>query len=474
MNVLLIRPHPGRANDACLPPIGLGYVAGYLRKHGLDPELWDLTLGANTVRGLKKRILNGPEADLIGIQVYSRDVYCVKEMFDALATILSPKTVVAIGGPHPTVAPEHSLRYFNRADVVFIGEAERSFAKMAIQLREQGSFSKEDLAGIAWMEGDEVRLNSQEFVEDLDMLGHPAWDLIPPNRYHPESLSGSTIRLPSAAIQVGRGCPFQCTFCSARSIDGHMPRKHSIPHVIEDIHLFHRKYGVREFKIMDDNFTIDKKYVLDFCNSVHVLGFDVVYSMPCGVHVNTLDDDILDALKTIGMRHIPVALESGSQRIVDAMRKNINLEDAGRKIHHIASKGFGVICYFMIGYKDETVDDIKKTIRLSLELPLLRAHFNSFCPFPGTEVFDQLKKEGRIKNISWHLQHFETVNFSFANGLDKATLTRWRIWALIRFYILRPSYGWKLLSQVKNRHQILFIIRKGLEFFGLWRYRNWV
>lgn len=467
MKILLIRPHPGHGNDASLPPMGLGYLAGSLRRKGFDPEIWDLSLGRKTMREFEQRVARGVDAAVVGVQVYSRDVVHIRRFLDTLNPKLDAKTVLALGGPHPSVAPDHALEYFARADVAFIGEAETSFVQMALQLRERGSFSPEEIAGLAWRDGGVVCKNPQEFVQDLDALGHPAWDLIPPNRYHPESLSALAVRLPVAVLIAGRGCPFHCTFCSSRSIDGHIPRRHSVEHLLEDIRLFYNHYGVREIKLMDDNFTTNKRYVLDFCDAVSRLGYDLYFSIPCGVHVNTLDDEILDALKRIRIYNIAVALESGSQRIVDAMRKNIQLDHAITKIKHIAAKGIPVTCYFMIGYKDETVEDIKKTIRLSLSLPLIRAHFNAFCPFPGTEVFEELKREGRLSDVPWHLQHFEAVNYSFARGLDKRALTRWRIWALVRFYLLRPRNGVRLLAGVKSWYQISFIFEKTLDFFAI-------
>ncbi len=470
MKVLLIRPDPGVAGDASLPPIGLGYLATSVRKEGLEPEIWDLTLGRRIREAFRRRLQKGLDGCVVGIQVYSRDVLAVKRLHDSLLPACTARTVVALGGPHPSVAPEHALRYLSRADVAFMGEAETSFGRMVRQVRDHGGVRKEDLAGAAWLENGEVRTTARTLIEDLDDLGHPAWDLIPPPRYHPETLSALAVRLPVAVLMAGRGCPFHCTFCSARSLDGHRPRKHSVAHLLQDIRLFHETYGVREIKLMDDNFTTNKGYVLDFCDRVQALRYDLQFSMPCGLHINTLDDEILDALKRIRMYNVAVALESGSQRIVDAMRKNINLEEAAAKIRHIASRGVPVTCYFMIGYKGETAADIRKTIRLALDLPLIRAHFNAFCPFPGTEVFEQLRREGKLKDIPWHLQHFEAVNYSFADGLSRKALTRWRIWALARFYILRPRNGLRLLAGLKSRQQLSIVARKFLDFFGLDRW----
>lgn len=467
MKVLLIRPDPGVAGDASLPPIGLGYLASSVRRAGVEPEIWDLTLGRETRRAFRRRVEQGLDGDVVGIQVYSRDVLAVKRLHDSLLPACTDRTVVALGGPHASVAPEHALRYFSRADMVFIGEAETSFGETVRQVRERGAVRKEDLSNVAWLANGELRATPRTFAEDLDELGHPAWDLIPPPRYHPETLSALAVRLPVAVLMAGRGCPFHCTFCSARSLDGHRPRKHSVAHLLQDIRLFHERYGVREIKLMDDNFTTNKRYVLEFCDRVQALGYALQFSMPCGLHVNTLDDEVLDALKRIRMYNVAVALESGSQRIVDAMKKNIDLEAAVARIRHIASRGFPVTCYFMIGYRGETAADIRKTIRVALALPLVRAHFNAFCPFPGTEVFEELKREGKLQDIPWHLQHFEAVNYSFAEGLSRKALTRWRIWALTRFYILRPRNGLRLLAGLRNRHQLFMVGRKFVEFFGL-------
>ena len=138
--VLLIRPNPGKSIYASIPPLGIGYLATNLRKAGIEPEIWDLALGGKVIKEFKKRVGQKLDADLVGLQTYSRDVAQTKAFMDWLSPRLSPKTTVVLGGPHASVATEHALTYLDRANFAFFGEALSEMKKVVWLTRQEAVY----------------------------------------------------------------------------------------------------------------------------------------------------------------------------------------------------------------------------------------------------------------------------------------------------------------------------------------------
>jgi radical SAM superfamily enzyme YgiQ (UPF0313 family) len=134
----------------------------------------------------------------------------------------------------------------------------------------------------------------------------------------------------------------------------------------------------------------------------------------------------------------------------------------------IRRKGFKVIAYFLLGYPGETTEEAKRTVRLALDLPLDRAHFNCFSPMPGTEVYDELLAAGKLSAFDPRHAHFETINYSFVDGLSARGLNRLRQRALLRFY-LRPRVLIGMGRSFARWSSLTFLARKAVEYFGFVR-----
>lgn len=458
MEILLATPI--NKTHYCVPPLGLAYLASALRrenfrslsildsvKESLDYDKFSLFLERN-------------KPAILGIQCYSLDVPSVNRML-AIAKRIDPHIVTVVGGPHPTAVPEAVFSEFDNLDFAIRGEAERSMISFVrAVLARKKSFS--DIPGVVFRNDGKVVTNSPEFINDLDSLGMPAWDLIDPRDYPDEVQGAFYNRFPVAPLITSRGCPHECTFCANNIMLGRVVRFRDIGKVVDEMEYLTLNYNVKEFHILDDNFTINRKRVLDFCRLVRERKMKTSIAFPNGVRLDTLDEKVLSALKEAGAYSITVGIESGSQRILNHMKKRLTLNLIRERIGLIKKIGFSINAFFIIGYPEETKEDIMDTIRFAKELPIDVAHFSSFLPLPGTAITEELLHSGRLKEINYEELFYSKTPFS-PEGITKKELKTLQKKAFLSFY-LRPSIIIRLVLRLKSLRHLLSIFRRTVDY----------
>lgn len=452
MKVLLVKPY--NMSDHIQPSLGLGYLATSVRR-GHEVRILDC---------IKERIkpqdfsgtLGKIRPDVVGIQCYTYDLYIAKEMLKDCKK-LDIKTV--LGGPHPSAAPVETMDIFGRdLDYLFQGEAEEGFKKLLDKLAAGARVDFSDIPGLAWRENQNIRLNDKHFTEDIDSAGMPAWDLIRPEEY-PEAQHGAFFKnFPIAPIITTRGCPFSCTFCAGNLISGKKLRKRSPQNVLDEIQVLYTDHGIREFHIVDDNFTLDREFAKEFLRSLKKLNLGISWAVPNGVRMDTLDDELLGLMKDTGLYLISLGIESGSDRVLGSMKKKMTTDKIRRVVEMIRRHRIDIAGFFILGFPGETLADINKTIRFSRELDLIRANFFTYLPFPGTESFNKLKAEGKLDNID--LKRFYFTNATFTpEGIDKNTLKSLQRKAFLGFF-LRPRILLGNLMQIKSFNHFKFLLKR--------------
>ncbi|MCX6731762.1 MAG: radical SAM protein [Candidatus Parcubacteria bacterium] len=458
LRVLLMKPY-SRA-DELIPPFSLGYLATAIRKNHnveiLDGIKEKLTLGK------LEKILREKNPDIIGIQVFTFHIATTKDYLRLIKRVL-PKTKIILGGPHPSARPDDIFGFFPEADWAFKGEAEIGLAKL-LDLVAEGGTSGENLVGVPgliWRDGDRTIINEQIFIENLDELGMPSWDLIRPDTYPLAPHGGFFKNYPIAPIIISRGCPFSCTYCAGHLVSGKKIRFRGADNVIEEIKILYHQYGIREIHIEDDNFTFNRNLVMDFCRKLKEDNLNISWTCPNGVRLDTLDKVLLLAMKDAGLYSISVGIESGSERILKDMKKNLTKETIKEKINLIRECGLDVSGFFIIGYPTETKDDIMETIDFARSLDLKRAGFSLFKPFPGTEITRNLIEKGELKEISdedW--TRFVLADAVYAPiGFTREEMKKLRRKALLRFY-LRPKIVIKFIKEIRNLTHLKLIMKR--------------
>lgn len=453
MKILLVKPGT-RLTDHIQPSLGLAYLAGsLLRKH--EVEIIDFgKIGRK--EDLFRTALKRFQPDVIGFQCYTSEIGEAKKLAGISRQEL-PEAVVVAGGPNPTLCPEETMRKLGPCvDYILRGETEETFPKFLENMRNRAAFP--DIPGLVWRENGGVRINEMSLVRDINALPLPAWSLVKPQEYPPAQHGAFFKQFPIAPIITTRGCPFSCSFCTAPILSGKTVRKRSAESVMSEIELLYRDFGIREIHIVDDNFTLDKAHAVSVLKKIIESGLPISLSFPNGVRINTLDAELLDLMRQSGVYLISVGIESGSDDTLKRMNKQLTVKLIREKTALIKSKGIDLAAFFVIAFPDETVEDIRKTIKFSLELPVLRANFFTFFPLPGTPVCDRLRESGGIGSEDISDLMLNSVPYA-PKGMTRQQVRGLRREAFLRFY-LRPRILFKNLRQVRSLRHFGYLAKR--------------
>lgn len=463
MKILLVKPKI--RSDTIIPPLGLGYLAGKVC-HNHDVMILDCLKDSINEKDFLDFAKNY-RPDLLGLQVYNVDKEVARSYIKKIKEF-NKDIITVIGGPYPSCEPENVFEFFGSSlDFAFCGEAEIGFGKLVSKIsKDEIKLRYEDIDGLLWLRKGVVVKNNQSFVENLDDFNPPAWNLLNPLTYPPAPVGAFLKRFPVTSINISRGCPYTCSFCAGQSITGYKVRYRSVKNVIEEIKLLHGEFGIRELHILDDNFTYDKKYVIDFCNEVLKCGVKIKFACPNGVRINSLDKELLELMKRTGFYAIHVGIESGSQKVLRYMDKKITLNLVKTKVNLIKDAGMDVCGYFIFGYPGDSLSDLNNTIKLALKLPLVRAMFMNFLPIPGTRAFNHFKKISKLSNINLTKKTFYNVNFT-SGAVTKKRLKLLQIAAFLFFY-MRPRIILKNLTDIYNFKHMLYLTRRIFRILISW------
>lgn len=457
MKALLVKPY--NLSDHIQPSLGLGYLAAAIRKNH-DVDILDcikerLNVGKFIVYLSKHR------PDVVGIQCYTFDLNFIKEAL-SLIRRMDRKIITVLGGPHPTALPNETLEFFNKdLDFLFIGEAETGFSRLLDYLN-SGKGDLASIPGLSWREDGRIRTNMRMFIEDLDSLGMPAWDLIHPEKY-PESQHGAFFKnFPIAPIIITRGCPYRCTFCAANVVSGRKIRHRGIDNVLGELRYLNKNFGIKEFHIVDDNFTIDKSYAKEFLKRLRALDLGMSWAVPNGIRMDTLDEEILNLMKETGLYLISLGIESGSDKILTKMQKDMTTSKVRDYIKMVRGCGIDIAAFFILGFPGETVETINQTIRFSTELDIIRANFFTYLPLPGSESYNELKRQNKLDGVDW--KHFYFMNAVYVPvGLTRKKLRSLQRLAFFKFY-LRPRIILYHIKSIKSLRHLYFLARRFLRW----------
>ncbi len=456
MKVLLIKMNSPA--DEIIPPLSLGYIAQTIKeKH--EVKILDCLKDQLDIFQTSEI---AKEFDLVGITLFTKDLGLCKKY---LSNIKSRKKdiITVLGGPHPSAVPKETLIFFdNLVDFIFIGESEISFPQL-ISFLETSNPPIETIKGIGYKTKHGFVIKEPIIVEDIDNF-QVAWELIPPNTY-PMAPHGAFFKqFPVAPIITSRGCPYHCTFCGGHIVSGRKIRQRSIDNVMEEISLLYNTYGVKEIHIEDDNFTFNKKYVLDFCKRLKNEFPHITWTCPNGVRIDTLDEEVVQAMKESGCYALSLGIESGSDRVLKLMKKSLSLSKIKEKIELLKKFDIDINAFFILGYPGETKEDIKKTISLSLSLPLKRASFANYQPLPGTELYYELLQRGLLK-----IDHWENFAPSLQStiwappGFTVKELAWIRRKALLKFYS-RPHIILNFIKNIKSFEHLIYIAKRAIRW----------
>jgi radical SAM superfamily enzyme YgiQ (UPF0313 family) len=443
-----------------MPPLGIGYLATIARYFGYNVTILDCLRDKIDITNFEKYIKSN-RFDIFGISMMTFNFNTAKEYTEIIKK-LNKDLVVVLGGSHPSGDYENILNDFPNADFAFRGEAELGFKEFLEELKKPKNKRKyKNVSNLIWRKDDKIIINEWKVIDDLDSIKFPAWDLIDPRTYPISPHTVFAVNFPVAPIIVTRGCPFQCTFCSGRTVTGTVVRKRSIENVMSEIDFLIRNYGVKEIHIEDDNFTLHKDFVMEFCNELIKRNYGISWALPNGVRLDTLDEEMLFLMEKSGCHYFAVGIEFGTDKMLKLTNKQLTIAMIKEKISLISKFNMKINGFFMLGVPDETREDMLKTIELSKELPIHNAQFSNFIPLPGSYLYKRLKREGKVENKD--LERFLAHDVPFVpDGMTERELKNLQRRAFLEFY-LRPKIIFNLLKSIRNTQQFFRLVSRVVE-----------
>ncbi len=383
--VTLVYPYFRPFNDKSIfrfPPLGLGYIAAYLKQHNISVDLVDCTF-LSQEEAVEKVRRSNPK--IIG--VYS--MFSMKNKAMQMANLLRENCELLVaGGPLPTLNPKDFLQDF---DVVIIGEGEETMLKLVREVEEDADLSR--VRGIAYKEKDEMKLTPpREFIQNLDSIPFPARELFDNQAYknHYSKKFGYTI----TSLITSRGCPFNCDFCS-QPIFGNKFRTRSAANIVDEIETVHAlKYDRIWFA--DDCFTLSRKRLMDICNEI--IQRRIKIDWECLSRVDTVDGEMTEKMKQAGCVRVFFGIESGNDSVLALMNKQVTTKQAKEAVHATKQSGIQVGAFFIVGYPGETDETVLDTMRFASSLPLDYLSFTFPYPIPGTPLYDRVKDKMIVDN----------------------------------------------------------------------------
>ncbi len=402
MRVLLVTPlysrniHLSRlASEWTCEPLGVAYLAAVLRQNNHIPLVLDRRIlleksnyDFEWVDSETISLIDNFKPDIIGYSCSTPQVEDVT-FFSAIIRNKYPKIMQIMGGPHPTLSPDTTLIECNNIDIIVRGEGEFSLLELANEMPIQL------IKGISYRNNNDIHHNlDREFISDLNVIPLPARDLLDMNYYlRPKSIDRyKDLRMMD--INSSRGCYGNCTFCASPDIYNRKVRYFSAEYIIKEINDM-LKYDPNFIYFSDDVFVVNTQRTTEVCNMFIESGISSKIKWVAQARADTkLNKEILLLMKKAGCIKIEFGFESGSQRILDLMKKNISVsiyKEIAKLMHEIQMDFQANIIF---GYIDETEDDVLKTVEFLKEIKPASIGVNVLWALPGTKVYKELKARG--------------------------------------------------------------------------------
>lgn len=429
------------------PPISLALLATMAREHG-EVRLCDGNVEQLTLDQLLADVV-AFNPDLVLINTGFPSIEGDMEVARAIKQRLPAARLVAFG-VYFTMLELEGFAAQSCLDVCIVGEPEITFRDLVAALA-AGRADLSAIKGLIYREGAEAHFTGlAPFLENLDTLPHPDRRLLKNDRYRLPT-SGK----PYTLVNTARGCPYHCTFCIVNSYYGRKLRKHSIPYVIEEIRQCVRDLGLDEFLFWEEVFTLDRKYLLALCQAILDAGLRIHWAAT--TRVSTLDDEVAQAMKRAGCYLVGLGIETASQTILDAAKKQQTVAEAERAVAICKRHDLRTMGHFIFGLPGETRATAEATIRFMCEIGLDYVQCYAAVPYPKTELGDIAKSRGWITASHWSQYDFGGASILRTDSLSPEEVDHFRRKAFLKFY-LRPRYlARRLLTDVSPR-QILHLL----------------
>ncbi len=411
--VALIRPAllqvPGSLScTGAAPPIGLACIAAALREAGIPLQVIDAAgealdrhqilaspIGPLVLVGLSpQEILQRlePSVRVVGIShMYLHEWPTLRSLTEILKKA-RPEIQIVLGGENATSFWPWIFRQSRAVDFCVRGEGERTAVALFRALLEgRGPGAMPGVVSARSAPASPV-----ERCRHPEKLPRPAWDLLPLEKYLAVPDGFGVNRGRAMPILASRGCPYECSFCSAPGMWTRLYRTLPPRQVVLEMKSYVQRFGAQNFNFCDLTAILHKDWILEFCSEIRREGLEITWQLPSGTRSEALDEEVLGAIRAAGCRNLTYAPESGSTRMLRVFRKRVDLEKMLGSIRAASRTGLVARVNVIIGHPEERLADLWASFRFLMRCAWAGARDAAvmvFTPYPGSRDFEKILQE---------------------------------------------------------------------------------
>ncbi len=408
-------------------PIGLAYILGAIKDKNLEIKAID-ALGEspfmkdakkfsnkNLILGLDNnqildRIENFVPEIILITSMFSPDWLILRDLINKLKNKF-PQSIIIAGGEHFSAMPEFSLNE-SKIDCIVTGEGEETIKEIIDKIFD-GTFWTSQIKGTYLKRGDSIKYGGdRERVRCLKNMPWPAWEYFQINKMLDNGIGNTSNQknnIRPMPLNATRGCPYRCTFCSNPQMWGKLWRARPAEDVVKEIKHLNETYEANHFDFTDLTLAVKKEWLIEFCNEMIKAKMNITWGLPSGTRSEVLDYPILKLLKDAGLNDIDYAPESGSEKILKIMKKQITIKNLLSSIKSAHDVGLKIKVNIILGYPEENRKDVLDTMWFAVKCSYYGADDMLVTPlsiYPGSEIHAQVKKD---RNIIYDDKYFESL-----------------------------------------------------------------
>ncbi|MBW2148341.1 MAG: radical SAM protein [Deltaproteobacteria bacterium] len=443
--VLLIKSYRKDGPDTITQPLGLMYLAASVRNQWPGAALRIVDMRLEPLRA--DDMLRSFRPDTVGISALTVEADAMHQAAAELRREGFEGLIIA-GGPHVSSFTFDVMQDGN-IDLAVVGEGENTIVE--ILERRKAAQPLFDIPGTAFRRNGQIHIaEPRAFMENLDDIPWPAWNLTDIAAYSSRNRFSNMARRRYMAVLTSRGCPFHCIFC--HKIHGKKVRGRSAKDVLNEMERLHAVHGIEEVEIIDDFFNYDLTRVQEIFRGIRERGMKVRVAFPNALRGDRLDGETLRIMREGGTYFAGFAVETASPRLQKMIRKHINLKKLRTAVEDAVKEGIFCQGFFMLGFPTETRDEMLQTIEFAASLPLHLATFSLVIPYRGTEIYEMASSLGKRTD-------YDYGDLSITGGANISELSDEELRAIARLanrrFYLRPGQIWRLLRKHPNRRDMV-------------------
>jgi len=376
----------GRYFKPATPHTGISYLAAVLLEHGHDVAVMDQRFGNSNEELLAE--LDKFKPDVVGLTGPSLEH---NVMYDLVKVLKEKHYKVLVGGSHASLIGKKFLEDAN-ADYCVVGEGEELIEEFA------SGKPLAEIKGLIWRneQGEIIDNGPRPFIQDLDKIPPPAYELFPLEKYHDKKMP----------VITSRGCPYRCSFCSIKFTAGRPFRTRSPEKVVAEFKKWY-DMGYRYFQIPDDNFTMDINRAKKICDLIVESGMKFEFELRNGMRADRADQELYDKMAAAGCKFVGFGIESIHQDVLDKMKKGLKFASIPKAVRMAHNAGIKVGAFMIIGLPGDTYEKFKESINYIVALKPDEIRFYNAVPYPGTDLYEWVDK-----NNAWVVDKDTYLNSS--------------------------------------------------------------